>query len=363
MKRPLLRHVCRYALGLAVLAWVVWRTWSRPEGGGPSLAGPILVGPLLLAVALCLAGLLLLFVRWHVLVRAQGLAFTLRDALRLGSIGLFLGTFLPGSVAGDAVKAALLARRQSRRTVAVTTVLADRAIGLWGLFWVVTLVGGTAWVLGDPALSAEGGLRPILVGASAVVAGTLGLWVLLTALPARWVERTGERLARLPQVGPSAAELWGAVWLYRRRARCLAAALLLSLASQACFVLTFSCAAQALLGPAPTGAIPTVKEHFVLVPVGETVQVFFPSPGGVGGAEYSYGKLYLLAGSPETSGVLAALGYRAILWGCYLVGFLVSVLLLPEGKGGIQEGKGQEGKENIKDYPLNLGEKKGAGSH
>jgi glycosyltransferase 2 family protein len=48
---------------------------------------------------------------------------------------------LPGSVVGDVVKAAALARGQSRRTAAVATVIMDRLIALWALAWVVAVLG------------------------------------------------------------------------------------------------------------------------------------------------------------------------------------------------------------------------------
>ncbi len=92
--------------------------------------------------------MLVTLVRWYFLVRALDLPFTLGGALRVGLLGIFYSTVLPGSVGGDIVKAAVLARGQSRRTAAVATVLMDRAIALWGLVWFVALLGGIFWVLG-----------------------------------------------------------------------------------------------------------------------------------------------------------------------------------------------------------------------
>ena len=83
------------------------------------------------------------------LVRAQDLPFTLPNAMRLGLVAFFFNAFLPGSIGGDIVKAAFLAKEQSRRTVAVATVIIDRAVGLWGLFWLVALLGSVFWVAGD----------------------------------------------------------------------------------------------------------------------------------------------------------------------------------------------------------------------
>src|SRR5436305_1095737 len=95
-----------------------------------------------------LVGVLLTFYRWYVLVRAQNLQFTVMESLRLGLIGFYLSTFLPGSVGGDIIKAAFIARDQRRRTVAVATVIADRIIGLAALFWLVALIGGVTWLGG-----------------------------------------------------------------------------------------------------------------------------------------------------------------------------------------------------------------------
>src|SRR5207302_6700127 len=104
---------------------------------------------LALAATLGLAAVLLTIIRWYYLVRAQGLPFTMTNALRLGLVGFYFSIFLPGSVGGDIVKAAFIARGQSRRTVAVATVILDRAIALWGLIWFVALLGAVFWLNGS----------------------------------------------------------------------------------------------------------------------------------------------------------------------------------------------------------------------
>ena len=91
---------------------------------------------------------LITLLRWYILVRAQDLPVTLNDAMRLGLIGCFYNAFLPGSVGGDIIKAAYLARGQTRRTVAVATVIMDRVIALWGLIWFVAVLGSCFWLAG-----------------------------------------------------------------------------------------------------------------------------------------------------------------------------------------------------------------------
>src|SRR5690606_38280137 len=110
----------------------------------------------LLATALgCVAaGVLLGFVRWLLLVQAIGLPFTLADAVRLGSLGFALNFVGPGGVGGDVFKGVALAREHHRRrSEAVATVIADRAIGLLTLLGVAGLANLLTGKLWDTTVS------------------------------------------------------------------------------------------------------------------------------------------------------------------------------------------------------------------
>src|SRR5262249_21912408 len=147
------------------------------------------------------------FVRWYLLVRAVGLPFTVTNALRLGMVGYYFNTFLPGSVGGDIVKAAFLAREQSRRTVAVATVLMDRVLALWAFVGYVAVAGSVFWALGW--LQGEGMQASLWMtaGSAAAVLTSLVLWLLLGLLPQWRVDKFAWRLEnQVPKVGPSLAE-------------------------------------------------------------------------------------------------------------------------------------------------------------
>jgi uncharacterized membrane protein YbhN (UPF0104 family) len=324
-------NACKYLLGLSLLGYVVWRNWAPPDGNGlaDALQRPVQVLPLLIAGGICLVSVLLTFVRWYILVRAQDLPFTMANALRLGMIGYYLSVFLPGAIGGDVIKAAFIAREQRRRTVAVATVLIDRAVGLWGLFWLVALCGSTFWLAGNTQLHTQRSLQTILVGALAVVGASVVLWVVLGFLPEWRAQRFAGRLSRIPKVGGSAAEFWRAIWMYRRQGRSVALALLLAFLGHAGFVLTFSFAAQVLQPPSADGPVLTLAEQFLIVPVGMIIQSLFPAPGGVGGGEYGFGKLYGLLGQPEAVGILATLVYRVLTWTTGLAGYLVYLRMKP----------------------------------
>jgi uncharacterized membrane protein YbhN (UPF0104 family) len=330
--KRIIRRIFWYGAGAAILAYVLAANWS-PPGGDPGLAAvlsrPVSAPSLAIAALLSLLGLLVNFYRWAVLVRAQRLPLSLGEALRLGFLGHFLSTFLPGAIGGDVVRAAFFARAQSRRAVAVSTVVMDRLLGLLGLFWLVAAGGAAAWALGHPAVAGGGPLWFVVLTCAGVVAGTALPWLLLGWLPASATGRLAARSERLPVLGSVLAEVGRAVMGYRSRPGTVAYALALSLAAHSCYVVSFWAAAS--MFPDPGSPPPSLAEHFVLVPVGAAVQMVVPSPGGVGAGEYSFGQLYALAGRAGAAGVLACLAYRLVLWGWGAVGYFGCLALRQPG--------------------------------
>jgi uncharacterized membrane protein YbhN (UPF0104 family) len=366
--RQIVVIVLKYGLGLGILIWVVWSHLSRPYDDLPTLAAstiglaaapcgegpiysacalfpgrpgrdvgivgvlgqPIHLGFLLLAGVVCVTGILLTFVRWYLLVRAQDIPFTLASALRLGLVGYYFSTFLPGSVGGDIIKAACIAWEQSRRTVAVATVVIDRVVGLCGLLWLAALLGGLFWATGmlEDMAGAESArtLETIVLGAVGLAAASLIFWIALGLLSEARSVMLAQRLERLPKLGHALAEVWRAVWLYRRRGRAIAMTLGMSTISHAGFVLTFYFSARGLF---PAAEIPSLATHFLIVPVGMMIKGFFPAPGGVGGGEYGYGTLYKLVQFSFAAGVLASLAQRVIEWTWALVGYLIYLRMRP----------------------------------
>jgi uncharacterized protein (TIRG00374 family) len=310
-------NLFKYALAFGLLGWVVYDqrhglgdVWQRHAVEGQPVNGLFLLAGLLAYEA----AVLLTIVRWYVLVRAQGLPFRLGEALRIGKIGFFFSTFLPGSVGGDIVKAAALARGQSRRTVAVATVLMDRVIGLWGLFWFVALLGGLFWATGALEGPAAAQAKAVVRAAAAVVAVSAAVWLLLGLLPQRRAERFAGRLTKLPRVGGSAAEFWRAVWMYRCRQASVGLALLMSWVGFAGFVLAFYCCARTLWDGDPANALPSLLQHFLLVPVGLVIMAMPLFPGGAGIGELGFGLLYGWFGFDKANGVLGSLVQRVLSW-------------------------------------------------
>lgn len=333
--RHQIANVLKYVLAGGLLTWVVWSNWAPASGHGLKEVwddkishGKIQYHYFALALLFCAASVSVTFVRWFFLVRAQKLPFTMPNAFRLGSVAFFFNTFLPGSVGGDIIKAAFIAReQQSRRTTAVATVIMDRAIALWGLVCFVALLGSGFWLAGWLTNEAS---RQIVVIAQVVVVGSLFGWFLLFFLPDHRAERFAGRLGRLPKVGHAAAEFWRAAWMYHKRKPTLGLAVALSWIGFVGFVLSFYFSVLTLWdGSDPALQMPTLVEHFLIVPIGLVIQAIPLFPGGAGIGELGYGALYSWFGCAAASGVLGSLVYRVINWILGGVGYVVYLRMKP----------------------------------
>ncbi len=346
----LLLNCFKYLLAFGLLGYVIAANWEPKGGRGLKEVWQVHVVQgkpidyLALGLGMVLFGgsVLITLLRWYVLVRAQDLPFTVSGAMRVGLIGFFYNTVLPGSVGGDIIKAAVLAREQNRRTVAVATVIMDRVIALWGLIWFVAMLGGVFWLLGWLDGPNVGPAR-VIVSTTAILVGlSVTVWLLLGLLPQRRAERFAGRLEWFPRVGGMMAEFWRAVWSYRCRQGSVALALGLSWVSHVGFVLSFYCCARTLWDGLPDNPLPTLAQHFLIVPIGMVIGAIPLFPGGAGIGEAGFAGLYYLFGSEKANGILGSLVQRVITWVMGLAGYGVCLGLRTDGALQEPEAKNQE---------------------
>ncbi len=338
MYKRLAINLGKYLLAGSVLTYVVCANWGQSGSGGLKDVWEkhVLTGGagvhwdyLLAGLVLYWIGFAITLIRWYLLVRAQDLPLTPLNAFRLGMIGCFFNVCLPGSVGGDIIKAAALAREQSRRTVAVATVLMDRIIGLWGLFWFVGLLGAAFWIGGQlEGEGADGRAKQVVVVTLTMLAASVAIWVAMGFLSNERAEAFALRLSRIPKVGGSAAEFWRAVWIYRCQPRCVLIAIGLSLVGFCLFVPSFYYSALALYSP-EMGPMPTFYQHIVLVPIGLIVASVPGFPGGAGISELSFAKLYELFQGKGSIGILGSLVQRIFQWCTGLLGLVVYLVMPP----------------------------------
>ncbi len=305
--KGLVLNVLLSLVAFGLLGWTVWsnraklaEVWAR----NPDLR--LFVA----AVGLYVGALLVTFLRWHRLVRALGLPFRLRDAVRLGFIGNVFNLVIPGAVGGDVIKAAFLCREQERKTQAVASMVIDRALGLLGLFVLAGAVGAFAWP------SADVRVRNLIAFAWIMVAcGTIGLAILFTPLlyrPFLALVRGRGKLEALFN------ELITMASAYRDRLGVIALALGLAVAGHAMYVGCFYLACKALFGP----EAPTLMQHYLVVPL-VLFSTAIPMPFGALGVTEQVSKTLFQNLVGFASGDLAMLGFRAIMYAAGLISVIV----------------------------------------
>ena len=91
------------------------------------------------AVALYLAGQAMCAYRWEILAALLKVHGRYREFLAYTFVGMFTNLFVPGLLGGDAARSVYLGRRHGRMGEAIASVVADRAVGLIGLFWLAAI--------------------------------------------------------------------------------------------------------------------------------------------------------------------------------------------------------------------------------
>jgi uncharacterized protein (TIRG00374 family) len=313
LKKTLITFV-KFGLSAALIGYLVIDA-SRGETFTNLVEQPKHWGLLAAAWALCMAAVLTTIVRWYFLVRALDLPFTMRDALRLGFLGYLFNFVSLGTVGGDLFKAVFLAREhRGQRTAAVATVLADRLVGLYALF----LVAAGAILATGQWNAANEVVRDICRTTLAVAAGsTVGFILLL--LPGVKSDRLRAKLNQLPRVGALLEKIFTAIDMYRLKPGALIASVAISFVTHGCSGVGFYLIAVGL-----PGAVPSLAEQFLIVPLAMVTGILPLPLNGLGAVEAALDYLYQAVPvgikMQQGQGFVIAIVYRLITIGIAMVG-------------------------------------------
>ena len=257
-----------------------------------------------------LAGHLISYWRWQILVHALSVPFRLTEAIRLGFLGTLLNLVSVGSVGGDVFKAIEAARNaEKKRAEVVASVLVDRAIGLLGL----VLVAGVG-------LSLATALSPRMkwIWISALVLSAIGLAGLLLIVvvghrvPIKW-------LTKIPIAGHILHRVAHACMIFQGKPQLVGELIGSSILVHCC--LTLGCT---LISNSLYAECPTVGQHFMTIPPAMAAATLPLTPGGVGVQEIAIQSLFHeLPDLPKNySGLIMASVFRALLVCVALIGAL-----------------------------------------
>jgi len=278
------------------LALVIYLCNQNQDGFHRLASRSLLLTSCGLALALATANVLLTFCRWYLLVRGLGISFRLLDALRIGFLGGIFNLVGAGAAGGDVVRAMLIAKQQdSRRAVAMASVVLDRAIGL-----ITLLIVGAVAACFQTALIERSVELQVLAGMlwTGSTIGVAGLLVLSHPAITRW--SLLDRLGKIPWVGESIHELIQGIGMYQQRRTMFAAAIGIGVLAHLCGLSSFYFCAQALQFGA---AAPSFPGHLLLIPSAVIVEIVVPLPGGIGALEAAVQQCYVLANAASTTPV------------------------------------------------------------
>lgn len=292
-----LGRVFRLLVGLGLTAWLV--RLADPQRVLDSLTSAH-AGWLAAAVGLVLIDRSLMAYRWVLLLRAVATAraIPLWGVMRIFFVSTFLGTFLPASVGGDAIRTIHLSRLQVPPADALASVVVDRLVGTLSV-----LVTGVAGLLVVRQVLAPQGLLIVAGALVVVLTGALLLLfdsrVLGTLL--RWLT-----LRRLPRVERVLGRVLVAIRQYGQHRRALVVVLVASVAVQVLRTLQAWCLGVAL-------GIPTsLVWYFAFIPVVIMVMSLPVSVMGLGTGQLSFQLLFGLVGVDEPDAIALSVLFLAL---------------------------------------------------
>jgi uncharacterized membrane protein YbhN (UPF0104 family) len=324
MKRPHLSVKRQYVVNLAKIlvagGLLFWLVHSGRLDFSVLLSAPANAYHLLGLGAL-LANMLLQYMRWWRLLRTQQVNMSIGRALQLSWIAEFFSVILPGAAGGELVRGYYVVRDAPGSKVAgVSTLLVDRALGLYALLWLGTVslpfLGGGWRHLPPAILQMEILVLVLLVGTSGLL---LGLWfrpicnLALHLVPRRFRPPIEETLNA-----------------YHVRGRDLLICFGLSLLANLMLMVGFLAAARVLGSPC------LWQQVFFVGPLAIIANTLPISPGGVGAAETTASLLFAQFG--VTTGAMIALTARAWQVLLRLPGGLMYVVLRSSSAPSASEG-------------------------
>lgn len=236
-------------------------------------------------------------IQWFMLLRAQQLAITFRQALNFYLVGVFFNNVLLGNIGGDALRIYDIRRLTGESSGGVAATVMDRFIGLFSTCTLALI----AYPLIDavPRSGLVSMLLPVWAGLVIVLMMGLSRRIggFLEGLITRWTPTV---------VGDLIGRLRRSIVVYRHRPGLLAGAWLISLSVQFCRILVYWAAGQAI------HMNPGLIYFMCFQPVAAIIAALPISIGGLGVRENTLVRLFFHLGiTREVSTAMSLLGYIA----------------------------------------------------
>jgi len=312
--------VLRAIIAIGLTALLLWQ--SDPSAVWQAARGTDLRF-VLLACALVVVDRVLMAYRWLTLLAPLDPSHRppLAAVMRIFFVSTFLGTFLPASVGGDAVRAYGLSREGVDGADALASVLIDRLLGVVSIL-IVAVVG---------AVLARGLIDVRVLYPAFAVLTFLCVAALAVVFSARAASAAAAVLTRLPRGRALAQRLVGAIQRYAHHHGAMTNVLFCSVAVQGLRVLQTYCLGLALGLAVPLGV------YFALVPIILLIVLMPITINGIGTTQAGFVWLFGRAGVGEAPAFALSVLFLAIA----VVGNLPGGLLYLKGSDPVDNRRGQ----------------------
>lgn len=235
--------------------------------------------------------------RWHLLLGAQNVRVRRRTLLSSLLVSYFFNNFLPSNIGGDVIRIRDTARPAQSRTIATLVILADRVLGVIGLFLVAAIASTIAFEMRG---GAGAPILPWWLWALLIV-GTVAVAPAVIAPPLM-----GRLLAPLTRVHPEwvgsrIETLMATLQRFREHPAILATCFTGAVLVQTQLVIYYLAVVYALNLPV------TVWDLAVIVPLSLVVQMLPVSVNGFGLREATFSLYFARLGLPVHQGVVLSL--------------------------------------------------------
>jgi glycosyltransferase 2 family protein len=295
MMRGAFARVIRLAVAVGLTALLFWKSDPSAVFAAARGAG---IGWIFLACALVVVDRALMAYRWLTLLSPLDASrrppFSV--VMRVFFVSTFVGTFLPASVGGDAVRAYGLSREGVEGVDAIASVMMDRLLGVVSIL----LVGVAGVVLARNLINIR-----VLFPAIALLAGAC-LAALLIVFDSRAAGLAGSLLERLPGTRKTGPRLVHAIQRYGHHRAALANVLVCSVGVQALRVLQ-----TYFLGLALGLTVPLLT-YFALVPVILLIVLMPITINGIGTTQAGFVWLFGRAGVASSAAFALSVLFLAI---------------------------------------------------
>lgn len=129
MAKKTLKFILKIAVSAGFVSWIIFTVdWSEVW----IFLKKVELWQVGIYVLLYMAGILISSYKWKFLANIKGFNLSLGGFFKLYFAGTFINNFMPSFIGGDAFKAYQIGKEGKKYPQALSTIVIDRATGLWG---------------------------------------------------------------------------------------------------------------------------------------------------------------------------------------------------------------------------------------